>query len=275
MRARTLNARTLNARIAAAAALVLALAGCGTAATGSTTTGGAGAPSSGQRSITVFAAASLKRSFSMLGQQFQTAHPGVTVAFSFAGSSDLAAQITQGAPADVFASADTRTMDKVTGPGLTDGAAKVFATNALTIAVRPGNPTGITGLADLAKPGVKLVLCAPQVPCGAAAQTAAKAAGNGSGVTLSPVSEESNVTDVLGKVISGEADAGLVYTTDVKGTGGKVEGVAFPESSAAVNQYPIAALRGSKDAALAHEFADYVSGPEGRKVLADAGFGAP
>lgn len=239
------------------------------------TTAGAGAPSSssggGQRTITVFAAASLKQTFTSLGQQFQAAHPGVTVAFSFAGSSDLAAQIANGAPADVFASADTKNMDKVTGPGLADGAAKDFATNVLTIAVRPGNPSGITGLADLAKPGVKLVDCAAQVPCGAAAQAAAKAAG----VNLTPVSEESNVTDVLGKVISGEADAGLVYVTDVKGAAGKVDGVAFPESSAAVNHYPVAVLRDSKDKDTARAFVEYVSGAEGRKVLGDAGFGAP
>lgn len=244
-------------------------------ACGGTATGGAGAPSSasggGQRTITVFAAASLKQTFTALGQQFQTAHPGVTVAFSFAGSSDLAAQIANGAPADVFASADTNNMDKVTGSGLADGPAKGFATNVLTIAVRPGNPSGITGLADVAKPGLKLVDCAPQVPCGAAAQAAARAAG----VTLKPVSEESNVTDVLGKVISGEADAGLVYVTDVKGSAGKADSVPFRESSAAVNTYPIAVLRGAKDRDTARAFAEFVSGPEGRKVLADAGFGAP
>ncbi|GAB3280188.1 molybdate ABC transporter substrate-binding protein [Sinomonas notoginsengisoli] len=254
-----------------AALLAGLLAACG----GMTTAGGPAASSAtggaGQHSIRVFAAASLKQTFTALGQQFQAAHPGTSVAFSFAGSSDLAAQIAQGAPADVFASADQATMDKVTGPRLSDGSAKVFATNVLTIAVRPGNPSGITGLADLAKPGLKFVACAPQVPCGSAARSAEKAAG----VALKPVSEESSVTDVLGKVIAGEADAGLVYTTDVKGAAGKVDAVAFPESSAAVNRYPIAALRGSKEAALAREFADFVAGPEGRKVLGDAGFGAP
>lgn len=258
----------------AAAALAGLLAVALLTACGGTTAAGGPASSSGNgggRTITVFAAASLKKSFSAIGQQFEAAHPGTRVAFSFAGSSDLAAQIANGAPADLFASADTATMDKVTGAGLADGAPADFATNVLTIAVRPGNPAGIRGLADLARPGLKLVECAPQVPCGAAAQAAAASAH----VALAPVSQESNVTDVLGKVISGEADAGLVYVTDVRGVGGKVAAVPFPEAGSAVNRYPIAVLRDGKDKELAREFADYVAGPEGRKVLADAGFGAP
>ncbi|WP_245827907.1 molybdate ABC transporter substrate-binding protein [Sinomonas mesophila] len=246
---------------AALAALVLStaplLAGC--------------TPPSGERSLTVFAAASLRQSFTEIGEAFEAAHPGVRVALNVAGSSDLAAQIAQGAPADVFASADTTTMDRVTGAGLADGDAAVFATNVLTIAVAPGNPDGITGLADLSLPGLRLVQCAPQVPCGSAAQAAAARAG----VDLAPVSEEPTVTDVLGKVISGEADAGLVYVTDVRGAGGAVEGVAFPESAAAVNRYPIAALRGAREPELAREFAAFVAGAEARKVLEDAGFGAP
>lgn len=257
------------AGLVAAVLLAVLLTACG----GTTTAGGGAASSAdgGGASITVFAAASLQKSFTALGQKFQAAHPGVAVAFSFAGSSDLAAQIANGAPADVFASADTKTMDKVTGAGLADGTPADFATNVLTIAVRPGNPAGIKGLADLARPGMKLVECAPQVPCGAAAQAAAKAAN----LTLSPVSQESSVTDVLGKVISGEADAGLVYVTDVRGVGGKADSVPFPEAGAAVNHYPLAVLRDARDKKLAHEFAAYISGPEGRKVLADAGFGAP
>ena len=254
--------------VVAAVAVALLLAGC-------TTAGGAASssssPGAGERSLTVYAAASLRQSLARIGEGFEAAHPGVEVAFNFAGSSDLAAQIAQGAPADVFASADTTTMDRVAGAGLADGEAAVFATNVLTIAVPPGNPAGIAGLSDLARPGLKLVQCAPQVPCGAAARAAASRAG----VALKPVSEEPNVTDVLGKVSSGEADAGLVYVTDVRGAGGAVEGVAFPESAAAVNRYPIAALRGSREPGLAREFADFVAGPEARKVLEDAGFGAP
>lgn len=258
----------------AAAALAGLLTVALLTACGGNTAAGAPASSSGNgggRTITVFAAASLKKSFSAIGQQFQAAHPGTRVAFSFAGSSDLAAQIANGAPADLFASADTATMDKVTGAGLADGAPADFATNVLTIAVPPGNPAGIRGLADLARPGLKLVDCAPQVPCGAAAQTAAASAH----VALAPVSQESDVTDVLGKVISGDADAGLVYVTDARGAGGKVDSVPFPEAASAVNRYPIAVLRDAKDKELAHEFADYVAGPDGRKALADAGFGAP
>ncbi|MDP9882932.1 molybdate transport system substrate-binding protein [Sinomonas atrocyanea] len=250
----------------------LAFAALLTACGGATAAGGPAASSGGGgRTVTVFAAASLQKSFTAIGRQFQAAHPGTTVAFSFAGSSDLAAQIANGAPADVFASADARTMGKVTGAGLADGEPADFATNVLTIAVRPGNPAGIKGLADLARPGLRLVDCAPQVPCGAAAQAAAGAAH----VALAPVSQESNVTDVLGKVVSGEADAGLVYATDARGAGGKVAAVPFPEAASAVNRYPVAVLRDAKDKAFAHEFADYVAGPEGRKVLADAGFGAP
>ena len=250
----------------ALAVLIPALAGC-------TTPGGTATPSSspgaGERTLTVFAAASLRTSFAQIGEAFEAAHPGVEVAFNVAGSSDLAAQIVQGAPADVFASADTRTMDRVAEAGLVDDEPAVVATNVLTIAVPPGNPDAIGGLADLARPGLRLVQCAPQVPCGSAAEAVASHAG----VDLSPVSEEPNVTDVLGKVRSGEADAGLVYVTDVTGAG--AEGVPFPESSAAVNRYPIAALRGARDPALAREFADFVAGPEARKVLEDAGFGAP
>jgi molybdate transport system substrate-binding protein len=156
------------------------------------------------RTLTVFAAASLKGSFTEIGREFEAANPGVTVRFSFAGSSDLVTQITEGAPADVFASADEKNMTKVTDRSLTAAAPVDFATNVLEIVTAAGNPVGIKTLADLAKPGVKVVVCAGQVPCGSATQTVETS----SGVTLSPVSEESSVTDVLGKVTSGEADSG-------------------------------------------------------------------
>jgi molybdate transport system substrate-binding protein len=146
-----------------------------------------------------------------------------------------------------------------------------FASNTLEIAVPPDNPAGITSFADLAKPGVKLVICSPDVPCGAAAAAVAKDAH----VKLSPVSEEDAVTDVLTKVESGEADAGLVYVTDVLAAGGKVKGVTFPESKDEVNVYPIAALSGSSDLSLAKEFVDEVTGTEGQQVLSDAGFAKP
>ena len=146
-----------------------------------------------------------------------------------------------------------------------------FATNTLTIVTPPGNPKGIASFADLAKPGTPVVVCAPQVPCGSATEKVEKA----TGVTLTPVSEESAVTDVLGKITSGQADAGLVYVTDAAGAGDKVTSVPFPESSGAVNTYPIAVLKDSKNSAAAQKFVDLVTGPEGQKVLAAAGFAAP
>src|SRR6478609_5407430 len=190
------------------------------AACGSSDSGG----SSGKGdTITVFAASSLTKTFTELGKQFEAAHGGSKVKFSFGGSSDLVEQIQSGAPADVFASADTKNMDKL---GSDAEGRKDFATNTLEIAVPPGNPAGVTAFSDLAKPGLKLVICAPEVPCGAATAQVAKNAG----VTLKPVSQEQSVTDVLGKVTSGEADAGVVYVTDVKGAGSSVDGVTFPES---------------------------------------------
>jgi molybdate transport system substrate-binding protein len=217
---------------------------------------------------TVLAAASLTNTFTELGKRFEADHKGTTVKLSFGGSSDLVEQIQSGAPADVFASADEKNMDKL---GSDVENRKDFASNTLEIAVPPGNPAGIAGFADLAKPGMKLVICAPEVPCGTATAQVAKIAG----VTLEPVSEEQSVTDVLGKVTSGEADAGIVYVTDVKGAGDKVEGITFPESSSAVNTYPIATVKDSKQAALAQQFVDLVLSADGQKTLADAGFGKP
>jgi molybdate transport system substrate-binding protein len=224
-----------------------------------------------QKTLTVFAAASLKGPFTEIGKQFEAENDDVTVRFNFAGSSDLVAQIQQGAPADVFASADTTNMDKALAAGLVDGKAQDFATNTLEIVTPPDNPANINSLDDLTDDHTKVVLCAPEVPCGAAAVGVEQAAA----VTIKPVSQEQSVTDVLGKVISGEADAGLVYVTDVKGAGDKVHGVVFPESGEVVNTYPIAALRRSEDAAAAEAFAAYVAGPAGRAVLAAAGFGKP
>ncbi|HEX6888258.1 MAG TPA: extracellular solute-binding protein, partial [Candidatus Nanopelagicales bacterium] len=149
--------------------------------------------------------------------------------------------------------------------------AQAFATNTMAIAVPPGNPAGIRTFADLARPGLAVVVCAPQVPCGAATTRVAAA----SGVTLAPVSEEGSVTDVLGKVTAGEADAGVVYATDVAGAGGAVAAVAIPSAVNTTNTYPIAVLAGSRDPGLAGQFRALVLGPEGREVLADAGFGAP
>ena len=188
--------------------------------------------------------------------------------FNCAGSSDLVTQLTGGAPADVFASADIANMTKATTANLVAGTPVNFASNILTIVTPPGNPSGLAGFADLAKPGLNVVVCAPQVPCGAAAATVE----TNTGVTLTPVSEENSVTDVLGKVTSGQVDAGLVYVTDAKNAGDKVTEVTFPEAAVVVNVYPIATLTAATQAALATKFVDLVVGPEGQQVLAAAGF---
>ncbi|NRG39298.1 molybdate ABC transporter substrate-binding protein [Rathayibacter sp. VKM Ac-2804] len=259
--------RTATAVLAAGAA-VLALAGCSASAAAPAATGSPGALSG---SITVFAAASLKGTFTEIAAAFEAEHPGTAIELTFAGSSDLVTQISNGAPADVFASADEKNMAKLADADLIAGDPVDFATNTLEIAVPPGNPAGVTGFADLARDGVTTVVCAPQVPCGAAA-TAVETA---TGVDLRPVSEESSVTDVLGKVTSGEADAGLVYVTDVAAAGDAVTGIAFPESAQAVNTYPIAPVAGSANPDLAAAFTASVAGAEGRAVFAAAGFGAP
>jgi molybdate transport system substrate-binding protein len=162
-------------------------------------------------------------------------------------------------------------MSKLTDAKLVAGAPVAFATNTLTIVTPPDNPAQVTSFADLARPGTKVIVCAPQVPCGSAAQKVEAL----TKTTLRPVSEESSVTDVLTKVTSGEADAGLVYVTDAKGAGDKVKAIAFPESAQAVNTYPIAVVSSGKQQQLAQEFREYVTGPGGQQVLRDAGFGAP
>ena len=198
--------------LAVFAALLLASVGCGssnqTPANSSTSTAAVG-------KIMVFAAASLKQTFTDIGAQFKTENPGSSVEFSFAGSSDLVTQLTQGAPADVFASADTANMDKAAKAGLLGGNPVNFASNTLTIAVAPGNPKKISSFKDLTQQGLNVVVCAPQVPCGSATQKVEQS----TGVRLNPVSEESSVTDVLDKVETGQADAGLVYVTDAQRRG--------------------------------------------------------
>jgi molybdate transport system substrate-binding protein len=238
--------------------LVVPLTGCGGDDAGDTTT------------LTVYAAASLTAPFEQLAQDFEAEHDDVEVRLSFGGSSDLVTQITEGAQVDVFASAATANMDDLVAADLTADAPQDFATNTQQIAVPPGNPAGVGSLQDLAG-DLDLVLCAPEVPCGAAALRVAKLAG----LTLSPVSEEQSVTDVLAKVTSGEADAGLVYVTDVIAAGDAVEGIAFPEAAEVVNTYPIAPVAGSDEADLAREFVDLVLGETGQSVLREAGFGAP
>lgn len=242
------------------------------ASTGSSAPAPSAAASSGSSAtggtVTVFAAASLKKTFTELGQTFQQQNPGTTVAFNFAGSSDLVTQITAGAPADVFASADQNNMRKATDAGVVAGSPVDFASNTLTIVTAPGNPRGITGLADLTKPDLQVVVCAPQVPCGSATQKLEQ----NTNVTLTPVSEESSVTDVLNKVQTGQADAGLVYVTDASGAGDKVTAIDVPEAASVVNVYPIATLTEAAQPELAAKFVALVTGPDGRQVLEGAGF---
>jgi molybdate transport system substrate-binding protein len=252
-----------------AAASLLVLTGC------STPSNDASSPSATNgaenQKLVVFAAASLNEPFTEIGEQFKADNPGADVEFSFAGSSDLATQLINGAPADVFASADTNNMNKAGEAGLISGDPVNFATNTLTIVTAPGNPKKIASFRDLTQPDLSVVVCAPQVPCGSATEKVEKAAG----VQLDPVSEESQVTDVLGKVTTGQADAGLVYVTDAQGAGDQVTAVAFPESADAVNTYPISVLEQSQNSELAKRFVDVVTGEQGQKILTAAGFASP
>ncbi|MGI5472972.1 molybdate ABC transporter substrate-binding protein [Streptomyces sp. CA-132043] len=221
--------------------------------------------------VTVFAAASLKESFTTLKKEFEKEHPGTKVTFSFGGSDSLAAGITSGAPADVFAAASPKTMKTVTDKGDADGKPATFVRNQLEIATLPGNPDKVSSLKDLTKSGRKVVLCDKTVPCGSAAQKALDA----SHLKLTPVSYEQDVKSALNKVVLKEADAAVVYKTDVKAAGDKVEGVEFPESAKAINDYPIALLKNSKNAEAAKAFIALVQSDKGQQVLNKAGFLKP
>jgi molybdate transport system substrate-binding protein len=222
-------------------------------------------------SIVVFAAASLKPAFTKISQQFKTDNPGSGVDFDFGGSSDLATQLTQGATADVFASADTAQMDKVTKAGLLAGNPTNFASNTLVIVTAAGNPKQVGSFGDLGKPGLSVVICQRPVPCGAATQRLE----DSTGVHLNPVSEELNVTDVLNKITTGQADAGLVYVTDARSAGDKVTTVNFPEAAGAVNVYPIGALKKAPQPTLAQKFVALVTSDTGQNILAQFGFAKP
>ncbi|MDO5618838.1 MAG: molybdate ABC transporter substrate-binding protein [Kocuria sp.] len=241
----------------------LVLTGCGS--------GGGDTSGAENQTITVYAAASLTDSFTDLAAEFEADHPGTEVELNFAGSSTLVTQLQDGAPADVFASADQANMDKAVEAGLVQGQPSIFATNTLTIAVPAGNPAGVRSFQDLGDENLKVVICESRVPCGAATEEIAQLMG----VTLSPASEESAVTDVMGKVTSGQADAGVVYKTDVTAAGDAVEDIEIPESQQVVNEYPIAALSSAQNTDLAQEFMDFVEGSRGQERLAQEGFGAP
>ncbi|MGQ4346631.1 molybdate ABC transporter substrate-binding protein [Streptomyces sp. SAS_275] len=258
------------------AAALLALSACSSsddASSDSSSTPKSSASSSPKLTgtVTVFAAASLKESFTSLGKEFEQAHPGTKVTFNFGGSDTLAASITGGAPADVFAAASPKTMAIVTDKKDAAATPATFVRNQLEIATLPGNPDKVSSLKDLTKSDLKVVLCDKTVPCGAAAQKALDA----SHLKLTPVSYEQDVKSALTKVELKEADAAVVYKTDVKAAGDKVEGVEFPESADAINDYPIALLKDAPNAEAAKAFIALVQSPEGQKVLTAAGFLKP
>ena len=249
--------------IAGVAAVAL-LAGCSSSGgENDTVSGGAGALSG---SITVDAASSLTEAFDSLKAKFESDHPGTSITISYGASSDFATQISQGAPADVFASASTSSMDAV-------GSAAInptnFVTNTLEIAVPPGNPAGIHSVADLAKSGVKVAVCDPEVPCGSVAQDVFKNAG----VTVHPAASLADVKSTLAAVESNEVDAGVVYVTDVRAAGDKVDGVPIAADVNSTTTYPIAVLHDAKNPDLAQAWVDYVLSPAGRQVLTADGFG--
>jgi len=257
---------------AGAGLLVAALAACSS----TTTSSAAAAPGTSQPAklsgtLVVFAATSLTDAFNKIGSQFEQANPGVSVKFNYNGSSSLATQITQGAPADVFASASPTNMKTVTAQSLASTTPKDFASNQGEIMTEAGNPDHINSVADLASSSLKVVTCAPEVPCGALATAIFKNAG----VTVKPVSQEQNVGGVVTKVTLGEADAGIVYVTDVKANSGKTTGVVIPAGQNQITDYPIAEIKGAPNAAAASAFMSYVLGSDGQQVLKSFGFMPP
>ena len=253
--------------VLAGGALALGLAACGSSSSTASSTGSDGDLTG---SITVFAAASLTGTFTQLGSQFEAAHPGTKVTFSFGPSSGLATQIVSGSPADAFASASVANMTQVVDAGAAADPVD-FASNQMQIAVPSTNPGGVGTLEDLAKPTVKVALCQPQVPCGTVAAEVFK----NDGITVTPVTLEPDVKSVLSKVALDEVDAGVVYVTDVRAAGDSVKGIEIAPAVNASTDYPIATMTASKNPALAAAFVAYVLSPEGASVLAAAGFAKP
>jgi molybdate transport system substrate-binding protein len=252
----------VRAWIAGAAATVL-LAGCSSSGGNSNNNNGKLAGS-----ITVDAASSLTEAFDVLKAKFESDNPGTTITISYGASSDLATQISQGAPADVFASASTSSMDAVGDEAISP---TNFVTNTLEIAVPAGNPAGVHSVQDLAKPGVKVAVCDPEVPCGAAAQEVFTNAG----ITVHPAANLADAKSTLAAVESREVDAGVVYVTDVRAAGKQVEGVVIPDTLNATTTYPITVLKDATNPALAQAWVDFVLSPTGRAVLSADGFGQP
>lgn len=268
--------RPLSVRRAGLAIAALVLSGMAAACSSSPGTPASGSSSGpGQTpavtgTVTVFAASSLKETFTSIAKRFEAAHPGTTVVLSFAASSALATQITSGAPADVFASASAKDMATLTSAGAAT-APTTFATNSLTVVVPSANPAQIASLADLARGGVKVAQCQAAVPCGVLAAKVLATAG----LTVTPATLEPDVKSVLTKVRLGEVDAGLVYATDAVAAAGSVTAVPIPAGVNATTAYPIAALSHAANPAGARAFVDAVVSAEGLAVLKAAGFGAP
>jgi molybdate transport system substrate-binding protein len=252
-----------------AVVLVTNLSACGPKSPPATHSSSQGRSSA--QSLMVFAAAALKPTFTLLAGKFQADNPGTTMDFDFASSAELATQLTSGASADIFASTDSGQMDTVAKAGLTETDPVNFASNTLVIVTAPGDPKQIHSFADLAKPGLNVVVCRQPAPCATATQRIE----DNTGVHLDRASEEPAVSDVLAKVTAGEADAGLVYVTDARSAGNKVSTVKFAESAGAAVAYPIAVLKHASEPALAQRFIDLVIGATGQKVLNQAGFAGP
>ncbi len=256
------------------AARRLVLAGLAVAGIAAASCGGDDAPqtsTSGSAvagTVVVYAASSLAEAFTAIGAAFESANPGTKVTFNFAGSGDLAAQIIEGAPADVYASADESNMAKLTDAGGNATEPVVVARNTFEIIVGPGNPEGISGLADLADPDLIVVLCADTVPCGKGAATVLADAG----VTVTPKSYEEKVKGVVTKVTAGEADAGIVFATDVIAARDAAAGVPIPAGVNAISNYPIVVTKEAPNAAAAQAFVDFVASAAGQAILAKYGF---
>jgi molybdate transport system substrate-binding protein len=250
---------------------VVLIAACGGARGGETTTTGGATGTSLQGELLVSAAASLADVFAELGSDFETAHPGVDVHLNLGSSASLRQQVLEGAPADVFASADTSNMARVVDAGETTGDPVIFARNRMQIAVPAGNPARITGLDDFADDELLIGLCADQVPCGAYAREVLKNAG----VTPSVDSDEPDVRALLTKVEAGELDAGITYLTDVLSTGGGVEGLDIPEDVNVLAEYPIATLTGAPSPEVADRFVAFVLSGQGQAILDGYGFSSP
>jgi molybdate transport system substrate-binding protein len=263
---------------AAALALIAAamVAGCGSSSSASPSQSRSSAPTR----LTVFAAASLTKVFPQIAADFTRTHPGTQFIFSFAGTDTLAAQIEQGAPADVFAGASSKYGDELSGKGLID-APQAFATNKLIVILPAANQAHIATLEDLAKPGVKLIIGDPTVPIGAYTRKvltnldATYGAGYSAKVLKNVVSNALQVTSITSDVQLGEADAGFVYVTDALGAGDKVARIALPAAAQATATYPIAAVKGAKNVTVARQFAAFLLSADAQALLKQAGFGPP